>query len=127
MPNAEVQMPNGIQALGRQIGVCRWAIGVNLATRHPFYPVWVGFTSGGYLLSFLAEIIRMKRVFWIIGLMAASGCSSKLETGYEPKRLDMPLSQRDALYADPYSQAAMQAQQQQQQGGGSQFHKPGAP
>jgi hypothetical protein len=69
----------------------------------------------------------MKRIFLVIGLLGVSGCSSKLETGYEPKRLDMPLSQREALYADPYSHAAMQAQQdQQQQGsGGSQFKKPG--
>jgi hypothetical protein len=65
----------------------------------------------------------------LIILLLTSGCSSKLETGYEPKPLDMPISQRETLYADPYSQQAMQAQQEQQSGGGgeSQFHKPGTP
>jgi hypothetical protein len=68
----------------------------------------------------------MRRFLLVIGLLAgAAGCASKLETGYEPKRLDMPLSQREALYADPYSHAAMQAQQDQQQNGGGQFKKPG--
>jgi hypothetical protein len=69
----------------------------------------------------------MKRFLLFIGLLGVSGCSSKLETGYEPKRLDMPLSQREALYADPYSHAAMQAQQEQQEGGsgGGQFKRPG--
>jgi hypothetical protein len=70
----------------------------------------------------------MKRFVLVIGLLGASGCSSKLETGYEPKRLDMPLSQQQALYADPYSHAAMQAQQDQEKegsSGGSQFKKPG--
>jgi hypothetical protein len=62
-------------------------------------------------------------------LLLAAGCSSKLETGYQPKPLDMPISQRETLYADPYSQHAMQAQQGQQSSGGgeSQFHRPGSP
>jgi hypothetical protein len=79
---------------------------------------------------------------WLkIGLMARSlvlalglltvGCSSTLETGYKPKPLDMPISQRETLYSDPYSQHAMQAQQEQQQaggaGGGAGFHRPGTP
>jgi hypothetical protein len=68
--------------------------------------------------------------FIVISLLILAGCSSKLETGYEPKRLDMPLSQRETLYADPYSQEAMQAQQQQSQGGGgggSVMRRPGSP
>jgi len=63
-------------------------------------------------------------------LLLTAGCSSKLETGYQPKPLDMPISRRETLYADPYSQQAMQAQQEQQSGGGggeSGFHKPGTP
>jgi hypothetical protein len=65
----------------------------------------------------------------LIFLLLASSCSSKLETGYQPKPLDMPISQRETLYADPYSQQAMQAQQEQQSGGGggSEFHRPGTP
>jgi hypothetical protein len=71
----------------------------------------------------------MRRLTVIFLSVLASGCgSSKLETGYEPKRLDMPLSQRQALYSDPYSQQAMQAQQEQKDsGGGSEVHRPGAP
>jgi hypothetical protein len=70
----------------------------------------------------------MKRALLLAIVLAASGCSSTLETGYEPKRLDMPISQREALYADPYSQAAMQAQQEQGSGGsgGSVAHRPGS-
>jgi len=71
----------------------------------------------------------MQRLPIIFLLLLAAGCgSSKLETGYEPKRLDMPLSQRETLYSDPYSQQAMQAQQDQKDsGGGSEVHRPGAP
>jgi len=71
----------------------------------------------------------MGKCIVLILLLAASGCSSKLETGYEPKPLDMPISQRETLYADPYSQQAMQAQQEQQSSGGgeSEFHRPGTP
>jgi hypothetical protein len=65
----------------------------------------------------------------LVFLLLVSSCSSKLETGYQPRPLDMPISQRETLYADPYSQQAMQAQQEQQSSGGgeSQFHKPGTP
>jgi hypothetical protein len=71
--------------------------------------------------------MKIRPIFAI--LFVAAGCSSKLETGYQPKPLDMPISQRETLYADPYSQAAMQAQQDQGSGGGtgSQFHRPGTP
>jgi len=71
----------------------------------------------------------MRRLSVIFLLLLASGCGdSKLETGYQPKRLDMPLSEREALYSDPYSQQAMQAQQEQKDsGGGSEVHRPGAP
>jgi len=63
-------------------------------------------------------------------LLLTASCSSKLETGYQPKPLDMPIARRETLYADPYSQQAMQAQQEQKSnggGGGSDFHKPGTP
>ncbi|MGD0463783.1 MAG: hypothetical protein ABSB74_14950 [Tepidisphaeraceae bacterium] len=72
----------------------------------------------------------MKRRLIVISLLLVAGCSSKLETGYEPKRLDMPLGQRETLYADPYSQQAMQAQQEQGSGGGGGgggVHRPGSP
>jgi hypothetical protein len=67
-----------------------------------------------------------RRVLLLV--LGLAGCSSKLETGYQPKPLDMPISRRETLYADPYSQQAMQAQQENQAGGsGSQFHRPGTP
>ncbi|HEX4052790.1 MAG TPA: hypothetical protein VHX86_00860 [Tepidisphaeraceae bacterium] len=72
----------------------------------------------------------MQRWSFAISLLLLVGCSSKLETGYDPKRLDMPLSQRETLYSDPYSEQAMQAQQEGQSGGGgggSAAHRPGSP
>ena len=47
----------------------------------------------------------------VTALAALAACSSKLETGYEPNKLDMSLAQRKALYADPYSPEAQDAQQ----------------
>jgi len=50
----------------------------------------------------------------VLAVLATAGCgSTKLETGYEPRSLDMSLTQRRALYADPYSQEASQAQHDQ--------------
>jgi hypothetical protein len=72
----------------------------------------------------------MKRLFYFSLLTLACGCSSTLETGYEPKRLDMPLSQRETLYADPYSQQVLNAKQDQQSDSGaadSSARRPGAP
>jgi hypothetical protein len=64
----------------------------------------------------------------VILLTAASaGCSEKLESGYDPKLLKMSIAERKALYADPYSQQAQEAQQDQGSGGESQMHKPGTP
>jgi hypothetical protein len=68
----------------------------------------------------------MRKLALIICLLPAAGCSSKLDTGYEPKRLDMPLSREETLYADPYSQQAMQAQQDEPGSGGSVAHRPGS-
>lgn len=77
----------------------------------------------------VAEAANMWRGSLIISLVWLSGCgSSKLETGYEPKRLDMPLSEREALYADPYSAQALQAQQENKDSGsGSMVDRPGRP
>jgi hypothetical protein len=44
-------------------------------------------------------------------LLILSGCSGKLESGYEPRKLDLSVAQRKALYAEPYSPEAAQAQQ----------------
>jgi hypothetical protein len=66
-------------------------------------------------------------LFIIVLAASAGGCSEKLESGYDPKRLNMSIAERKALYADPYSQQAQEAQQDQSSGGESQMHKPGTP
>jgi hypothetical protein len=38
-----------------------------------------------------------------LALIAAGGCSSKLATGYEPRKLGDSESQRRTYYAAPYS------------------------
>ena len=40
----------------------------------------------------------------------ASGCSEKLETGYEPRRLGASSAERRAYYASPYTPEAIAAQ-----------------
>jgi hypothetical protein len=57
-------------------------------------------------------------------LAALTACSSKLETGYEPNKLDMSLAQRKALYADPYSPEAQNAQNGDDDSNKGQFHNP---
>jgi hypothetical protein len=52
---------------------------------------------------------------WVVLAIAffACGCESKLETGYEPNKLGMSGAERRAMYADPYTQEAQDAQQDQ--------------
>ena len=71
----------------------------------------------------------MRHGLWMILPLFLIGCgTSALDTGYLPKPLDMPLSQREALYADPYSAQAIQAQQEKSSSDtGSVFEKPGHP
>ena len=57
--------------------------------------------------------------------LACTACSNKLETGYEPKTLDMPLAQRRALYADPFSTEAQEAAKAQGEQPAMQGHRPG--
>jgi hypothetical protein len=55
----------------------------------------------------------------IITLMAGAlvcGCSEKLETGYEPKRLGVSSAERRAYYASPYTPEAIAAEHE---GGGA--------
>jgi hypothetical protein len=67
----------------------------------------------------------MRKLAITILLFPLAACSSKLETGYEPKKLDMGLAQRQSLYADPYSSQAAEAQEDNS--GGSVAHTPGRP
>lgn len=49
---------------------------------------------------------------WLVLSMLAvcsAGCSSALETGYEPRRLSATDGQRRAFYATPYSEETQQA------------------
>ncbi|MDP9173623.1 MAG: hypothetical protein M3O30_07130 [Planctomycetota bacterium] len=59
----------------------------------------------------------------LVACLGAAGCSSKLETGYDPTRLDMSLAQRRTLYADPFSQEAQEASKDQPSQG--QSRRPG--
>jgi predicted component of type VI protein secretion system len=67
---------------------------------------------------------RMAFAVGATALAVLTACSSKLETGYEPNKLDMSLAQRKALYADPYSPAAQDAQNGDDNSSGGQFHNP---
>jgi hypothetical protein len=48
------------------------------------------------------------------GLGSAAGCSDKLETGWEPRRLEATPAERRAYYASPFTPEAAAAQQAQQ-------------
>jgi hypothetical protein len=56
--------------------------------------------------------------------IACASCSATLETGYEPVKLGMSVAQRNALYADPYTQQAEEAQQDKAAEG--ETHRPGS-
>jgi hypothetical protein len=62
----------------------------------------------------------MVRTALLTGLAAAGlgsvvvGCSEKLETGWEPRRLDATPAERRAYYASPFTPEAAAAQQEQQ-------------
>ena len=59
----------------------------------------------------------------LLALVGLAGCSSKLETGYEPKRLDMSSGEIKALYAEPFSPEAEQAESAPD--ATSRYHRPG--
>jgi hypothetical protein len=61
-------------------------------------------------------IVRMMLLagFTIAAIGSVVGCSDKLETGWEPHRLDASPAERRAYYASPFTPEAAAAQQQQQ-------------
>ena len=62
------------------------------------------------------------------GAVAAStGCSSKLETGYEPRQLGVAAAQRKGYYASPYTPEAAAAGRAQQVEDTSSMRRPGGP
>ena len=55
----------------------------------------------------------MVRSWILIGTLLAGmsgGCSEKLETGYEPRRLGASSAERRAYYASPYTPEAIAAE-----------------
>ncbi len=67
----------------------------------------------------------MRNSLILLAMILAAGCNNKLESGYEPRNLNMSLAQRRALYADPFSEQAQEAGKNQDNSGGSQGHRPG--
>ncbi|MGA2581721.1 MAG: hypothetical protein ABSG31_00475 [Tepidisphaeraceae bacterium] len=63
--------------------------------------------------------MRRKRAIFlsVVGVVLpfVTACSDHLETGYKYTRLDMTLSEQHAMYADPYSQEAEEANQDRSQ------------
>jgi hypothetical protein len=53
-------------------------------------------------------------ITWLV-LAVLAGCSSNLETGYEPRRLGSSETERRGYYAAPYSKEAREASQEQAQ------------
>jgi hypothetical protein len=60
-------------------------------------------------------------------LAGQSGCSSKLETGYEPRQLGVAPSERKAYYASPYTPEAAAAGRAQQADDFRSMRRPGGP
>ena len=54
----------------------------------------------------------MKYALTVLGMALVVGCSSKTETGYEPRKLGDNLTVQRGYYASPYSPEAQAAQQE---------------
>jgi hypothetical protein len=64
----------------------------------------------------------MAKRWSILLLLAAAGCNSKLETGYEPQKLGtLTVAERRGLYAEDYSIEAQAAQADQKNNGSSDY------
>ena len=63
-----------------------------------------------------------------LSLLAGSGgCSSKLETGYEPRALGVSPAERKGYYASPYTPEAAAAGRTQQADDLRSMRRPGGP
>ena len=76
---------------------------------------------------------NMHRPLWAVALMSAAlaagsaGCSSKLETGYEPRPLGVSAAERKGYYASPYTPEAAAAGRAQQAEDFRSMRRPGGP
>ena len=78
--------------------------------------------------------MRRLRSLQTIGLLggaalfaASAGCSSKLETGYEPRQLGVSAAERKGYYASPYTPEAAAAGRAQQAEDFRSTRRPGGP
>jgi hypothetical protein len=51
----------------------------------------------------------MRKFSPLLLLLVIAGCSSSLDSGYEPRRLGASDAQRRAFYSSPYSEETQQA------------------
>ena len=58
----------------------------------------------------------------LVPALAIAGCSAKLETGYEPRRLNSSDAERRGYYAAPFTPEAREAQMEREQE--SEFRRP---
>jgi hypothetical protein len=58
-------------------------------------------------------------LLWGVAAMTLAGCSEKLETGYEPRRLGASNEVRRGFYAAPFSPEARKAKEYEQDFGGT--------
>ena len=73
---------------------------------------------------------RSLPVLVLTGLCAvagSAGCSSKLETGYEPRQLGVSSAERKGYYASPYTPEAAAAGRAQQADDFRSARRPGGP
>jgi hypothetical protein len=75
----------------------------------------------------ISGVLQAMRKWHVAALLILSGCSGKLESGYEPRKLDLSVAQRKALYAEPYSQQAAEAQQDNEDDEAHGHAPPGTP
>ena len=60
-------------------------------------------------------------------LASSTGCSNKLETGYEPRQLGVTSAERKGYYASPYTPEAAAAGRSQQAEDYHSMRRPGGP
>src|SRR5688500_14173591 len=59
-----------------------------------------------------SERLVMRRKLLLAGLLRAAGCSSKTETGYEPRHLSDSMAVQRGYYAPPFSKEQRLAEQE---------------